>query len=324
MKYNLYNHLEIKRLNKYLTVYYMMDSKFMTNLMQTLTSEKLAQKTIEMYIIKLRILNENKPFDNLAFLKQKATIKSKLEAIANDNTRKSYVASIVAILSRQKGKVWEDLNKYYRVLFMKERSIFAEKPAHEKSDTQKENWMSWDDVKSVFNNLKTKAEEAAKKPRMSNADKKAMEQYMILALYVMQPPRRNDWYYMVLGKGDDEKKNYVDMTGDKYYFNNFKTSKTGKEVIDIPSEIKPVLTWYIKQMNLSGGDYLLFPDDETRTNSNRITKSLNSIFGKKVGASMLRHIYLSNKYGKVLNEQEADANFMSHGTRMQSEYVMKD
>jgi hypothetical protein len=77
-------------------------------------------------------------------------------------------------------------------------------------------------------------------------------------------------------------------------------------------------------MNLSDGDYLLFPDDETRTNSNRITKSLNSIFGKKVGASMLRHIYLSNKYGKVLNEQEADANFMSHGTRMQNEYVMKD
>lgn len=296
----------------------------MTNLMETLASEKLAQKTIEMYIIKLRILNENKPFDNLAFLKQKSTIKTKLESIANDNTRKSYVASIVAVLNRQKGKVWEDLNKYYRVLFMKERSIFAEKPAHEKSDTQKENWMSWDDVKAVLAKLKEKADEAAKKPRMTAADRKAMEQYMVLALYVLQPPRRNDWYYMVIGKGDNDKKNYVDMTGGKYYFNNFKTAKMGKEVIDIPSDIVPVLKWYIKQMNLSDGDYLLYPDDETRTNSNRITKSLNSIFGKKVGASMLRHIYLSNKYGKIIDEQAADANFMAHGISTQKEYVMTD
>jgi len=303
---------------------YIMDSKFMTNLMQTLTSEKLAQKTIEMYIIKLRILNDNKPFDSLTFLKQKPTIKAKLEAIANDNTRKSYVASIVAVLSRQKGKVWEDLNKYYRVLFMKERSIFAEKPAHEKSETQKENWMSWDEVKDVLSKLKEKADEAAKKPRMTAADRKAMEQYMVLALYVLQPPRRNDWYYMVLGKGDNEKKNYADMKDGKYYFNNFKTAKSGKEVIEIPSEMMPVLKWYVKQMSLSDGDYLLFPDDETRTNSNRITKTLNSIFGKKVGASMLRHIYLSNKYGKIIDEQQEDANFMAHSVTMAKEYVMKD
>jgi hypothetical protein len=298
-----------------------MDSKFMTNLMETLTSEKLSQKSIEMYIIKLRILNDNKPFDNLAFLKQKATIKAKLESISNDNTRKSYVASIVAILNRMKGKVWEDLNKYYRVLFMKERSIFAEKPANEKTDTQEKNWMTWDEIMSIFNKLKEKADEVEKKPRLSNADRKTMEHYMTLALYVLQPPRRNDWYYMVLGKGDDEKKNYVDMKGGKYYFNNFKTAKSGKEVIDIPDEIIPCLKSYISKMNLSEGDYLLFPDDESRNNSNRMTKALNSIIGKKVGASMLRHIYLSNKYGKILKEQEDDANFMAHSVSMQKDYV---
>ena len=294
----------------------------MTNLMETLTSEKLSQKSIEMYIIKLRILNDNKPFDNLTFLKQKATIKAKLESISNDNTRKSYVASIVAILNRQKGKVWEDLNKYYRVLFMKERSIFAEKPANEKSDTQQKNWMTWDEIMSIFNKLKEKADEVEKKPRLSNADRKTMEHYMILALYVLQPPRRNDWYYMVLGKGDDEKKNYVDLKGGKYYFNNYKTAKSsGRETIDIPDEIIPCLKSYISKMNLTEGDYLLFPDDESRNNSNRMTKALNSIIGKKVGASMLRHIYLSNKYGKILKEQEDDANFMAHSVSMQKDYV---
>ena len=301
-----------------------MDTKFMTNLMETLTSEKLSQKTIEMYLIKLRILNDNKPFDSLAFLKAKPTIKAKLEAIANDNTRKSYVASIVAILNRQKGKAYETLNNYYRVLFAKERSIFAEKPTDVKTETQKENWLSWDEVKAVFDKLKVKAEDAAKKPRLSNADRKVIENYMILALYVLQPPRRNDWYYTVIGKGDNEKKNYVDIQDGKYYFNNFKTAKSGKEVIDVPDEIMPVLKWYIKHMNLNDGDYLLFPDDDMRTNSNRMTKSLNSILGKKVGASMLRHIYLSNKYGKVLNEQEADANFMAHSVGTAKTYIKDD
>jgi hypothetical protein len=298
-----------------------MDTKFMDGLKQSLTSEKLSQKTIEMYLIKLRILNDNKPFDSLAFLKAKPTIKSKLEAIANDNTRKSYVASIVAILNRQKGKTWEAINNYYRVLFAKERSIFAEKPTSEKTETQKENWLTWDEVKAVFDKLKDKAEDVVKKPRMSNADRKVIENYMILALYVLQPPRRNDWYYTVIGRGDDDKKNYVDMKDGKYYFNNFKTAKSGKEVIDVPDEIMPVLKWYIKHMNLNEGDYLLFPDDDVRTNSNRMTKSLNSILGKKVGASMLRHIYLSNKYGKVLNEQEADANFMAHSVGTAKTYI---
>ena len=298
-----------------------MDSSFMNSLKETLTSEKLSQKSIEMYLIKLRILNNNNPFDNLAFLKQKMAIKQKLQDIKNDNTRKSYVASIVAILNRLKGKVWEDLNKYYKAIFLKERSIFAEKKPSEKTETQEKNWLTWDEVMAIFNKLKEKADEVEKKPRLSNADRKTMEHYMILALYVLQPPRRNDWYYMVLGKGDDDKKNYVDMKGGKYYFNNFKTAKSGKEVIDIPEEIIPCLKSYISKMNLTEGDYLLFPDDENRGNSNRMTKSLNSIMGKKVGASMLRHIYLSHKYGKIMKDQEQDAEFMAHSVAMQKDYV---
>lgn len=302
-----------------------MDSKFMTTLKETLNNEKLSPKTIEMYIIKLRILNENKTFDNLSFLKKKAIIKTKLEAIQNDNTRKSYVASIVSILNRQEGKVWQDLNKYYKELFLKERNIFSEKPAHEKSETQAENWMSWDEVMEIHDKLKTKVDEVQKKNRLTNADKKLIENYFLLCLYTQQPPRRNsDYYFMKVGQGDNEKFNYVDLKDGKYYFNNFKTSKSGKETIDIPEQMTSIIKWYINLMNLNDGDFLLYPDDDTRTNSNRITKSLNSIFNKKIGASMLRHIYLTNKYGDLVKEQKEDADFMAHGTSTQSTYIMNE
>jgi len=48
-----------------------------------------------------------------------------------------------------------------------------------------------------------------------------------------------------------------------------------------------------------------------------ITKILNKIFQKKVGCSMLRHMYLSEKYGKVSADMANDAKAMSHSLSMQ-------
>ena len=54
---------------------------------------------------------------------------------------------------------------------------------------------------------------------------------------------------------------------------------------------------------------------------NDITRMLNKIFHKKVGASMLRHIYLSGKYGDILKQQEQDAKAMSHNLSTQKDYI---
>jgi hypothetical protein len=36
---------------------------------------------------------------------------------------------------------------------------------------------------------------------------------------------------------------------------------------------------------------------------------------------MLRHIYLSNKYGDTLKEQQKDAELMSHNLNTQKDYI---
>jgi hypothetical protein len=56
---------------------------------------------------------------------------------------------------------------------------------------------------------------------------------------------------------------------------------------------------------------------------NSITRILNKLFNpKKVGSSMLRHIYLTEKYGDKLNELEDDAEAMGTSTNMaQSTYI---
>ena len=54
---------------------------------------------------------------------------------------------------------------------------------------------------------------------------------------------------------------------------------------------------------------------------NAITRILNKIFGKNVGATMLRHIYLSAKYD--VKEMNDDSDKMGHTSGMQHEYMKK-
>ena len=45
--------------------------------------------------------------------------------------------------------------------------------------------------------------------------------------------------------------------------------------------------------------------------SQEITRILNKIFGKNIGSSMLRTLYLSNKYSNVIEELKSDTKEMS-------------
>ena len=287
--------------------------------------EGLSPKTIEMYLTKLRILNDNQPLKNLAFLKKVPIIKAKLESIANDNTRKSYVASIVAVLNRQTDKASQKANEQYKTMFMKERTLFSEKQAlGEKSQTQKDNWMEQDDIIKKQKELAAQVAAIDNKTKLTEKEHKLVEDWLLLSLYVLQAPRRNaDYYMMKLGTGNDPNFNYVCLDKHMYHFNNFKTAKTGTHDIQIPDEMIPVLKEYIAMTGLKAGDFLLFQKDTRRTSSNSITKALNRILGKKVGASMLRHIFITDKYSKVKQDEKDDANFMAHSVSMQSNYVLK-
>ena len=62
--------------------------------------------------------------------------------------------------------------------------------------------------------------------------------------------------------------------------------------------------------------------------SNGITKTPNRIGqqhrGKPFGSSILRHSYLSHKYGKESKEKSKDADVMGHSLSTQSDYVKTD
>jgi len=67
---------------------------------------------------------------------------------------------------------------------------------------------------------------------------------------------------------------------------------------------------------------LVLADGTPMTAVNAITRLLNKVFDKKVGSSMLRHIFLTDKYKDTLEEMKKDSVAMGHSTSQQRDYVL--
>jgi len=55
---------------------------------------------------------------------------------------------------------------------------------------------------------------------------------------------------------------------------------------------------------------LVHTNSEPINKSGNITKILNKIFGRYIGSSMLRNIYLTSKYGTMMKELKDDTSDM--------------
>jgi integrase len=303
------------------------DTVFMTKLSEKLITKGLSAGSSTLYITKLKKLNDDKPYTSLAFLKDTKAVKAKLDDIENINTRKSYTTAIVSILNNTESKQYGAVNIFYKALLNSEKMMYDKMNHNEKSETQKENWIEWEEVLKIYNELQERVDKIKKEDMPYRDAKQDLTDHLILSLYVLSPPRRNqDYYFMKLdtGKKDDEDFNYYRPAENKFIFNKYKTKKNyGVETITVNTQLRKVLDNYIDLFELKDGDFLLY-NDRNRGGGNAITKSLNRVFKRKVGASMLRHIYLTSKYGAVKEEMAKDAKEMGHSVAQQKEYILTE
>ena len=102
-------------------------------------------------------------------------------------------------------------------------------------------------------------------------------------------------------------------------------------VEEIPDELFSIILHYFKHHPLLGKKvtirtnvpFLVYQNGEPLSQVNAITRILNKIFGKKVGSSLLRAIYLTSKYGDVKKEMKDDAKAMSHSVQTQQTTYVK-
>ena len=297
-------------------------NKFMDGVKEKLL-EKYSAGTAGLYLTKLRILNEGEPFTSFSFLKDHFKQIRLMGEIENLNTRKSYLTAVVGVLDVLNVAAYNKINNNYKkALNDFKTNTYNKIDPNAKTETQKENWIEWSDVVAKQNILQGLADKVTQKEVTQNngAAIAALERNLMLNLYTQLPPRRNnDYYLMKVGNGDDES-NYYD--GNKFTFNVFKTARArGTEIIDVPTPLEKILDDYIKMMGLKPGDYLLFHDDVNRKTPARMTRALNSIFNKRIGASLLRHIWTSHLLGNVLPIIKENAAAMGHSVGTDLAYV---
>ena len=214
-------------------------------------------------------------------------------------TRKTYVSSIVTVLDQYPEH--QALMKAYKKILSQEWEVLrTERPDNEKTQKQKKLWMSWKSVNDKVNEIK---------------DKDSIE-YLVGCLYTMIEPRRNmDYLLMTIGESEAENNWYVDG---KFVFNRYKTSdEYGRQIMNVPENLQKVLNNYIGTRT----EGYILKENGRPLHINGITRILNSIFGGGIGCSMLRHIYLSEKYGANYNERKLDAEHMAHSLATQNKYI---
>ena len=196
--------------------------------------------------------------------------------------------------------------------------------------------MTWDEIQNRKGELKGGL--ITKKRSVDTDEYEKLLQYVVLSLYTEVAPRRNqDYLNMFAVKKWSDKlstdKNYLDVAGKRFIYNVYKTSKKyGTQMENIPPALWETVQLFLKHHPLwkegkrkaDPVKLLVNADGTPMTAVNAITRILNKVFGKKVGSSMIRHIFLTSKYAQPLEEMKRDAEAMGHSTTQQRDYVLKD
>jgi integrase len=290
-------------------------------ILKTLQNKNLSENSIKLYMSILKNLNDKKEIKDLKFLSKSKKIFDKIKDY-KATTQRNILISIVSVLKALENPLYKD---YYDDMMKLNKIIDDDTKKNQKTEQQEKNWMKWDEIVNKFNDMNSKLKKSY--TNISESQYDDLLDTVILSLYVCLPPRRNKDYLLMKVSKDgknmtDAKYNYLDMKKKQFIFNNFKTKKAfGQQIIDIPDVCYNLLKKYLKYKK-GESDFLLVKfNGEHLKSDNAITRRLNNVFDKNVSSSMLRHIYLSDKYNGVKEEMKKDSNLMAHSTSQQADYI---
>jgi len=306
------------------------------DLNEIFSGKQITESSKKLYIANLTRLS-GEPIKNLRFLSDVDSIKDKLDKY-KPNTQRSYIISIVSLLKSLKEKQPKKYGKlydsYYQILEKMNTNL---KDQTQKTDTEKESWIGQDKVRERFDAQLKVADDFKDKKKLTSEEYEKLLHLVVISLFVLQKPRRNkDYQEMFVTKKHKPElgteKNFVDLFKNEFIFNAYKTQgKYAAQTVSINPQLRDILDLYLKfhplKAKLKDGIIPLLVDAQggVFTQSNSLTRILNKIFGMKVGSSMLRKLFLTDKYADVMKQMKEDTTEMgtSSGTA-QTNYIKKE
>lgn len=270
-----------------------------------------------------------------AFLASHHSEISKHLSTQNPQNRKTRLSSLIVYLEKTKG--CEKAVENFRSQMMADGKKSDEQAAEQKlTERQEANMIEWKEVQEKYNELEDEVKPLMKKASLDKNQFRKVQLYVLLSCLTLIPPRRSTDFteFKIRGDIDEEKDNFMEAetTGKgknkvtKYYFvfNIYKTTKKyGQQREEIPPKLVEIMKEWIR---LNPYEYLLMNVSQTaKISPVQLTIYLNDFFQKNISTSMLRHIYLTNKYANVpaLKEMQECATAMGHSVIEALTYVKK-
>ena len=244
--------------------------------------------------------------------------------------RKTRLSALIVFLDNPK-EITEDALKtmdIFRKQMMKDGAEYSrELRLQEKTPKQEDGWMDWNDIIANYKNLEKEVSYFKTQTSLTKQQFKRVQMFVLLSCLLLIPPRRSTDYVMFKIRNEDiNKDNFMETKGRKSYFvfNTYKTAKKyGKETIEIPTALKNIINrWKLINKN----DYLLVNSNmDKKINATQLNSMLYDYFNKPLSTSLIRHIFLSEKYKNVpaLQEMQKTADEMGHSLTQALEYVKK-
>lgn len=232
------------------------------------------------------------------------------------NVRKTILSALVVISQDEHETV---INGYKKQMLEDAEKYNAQEKTNKMSDTMKEQWMDWTEILSVLEKLKNKVYWIFKEDKPTKENLLELQKYIILSCYTSVDPRRSQDYCLMKIKNFDEKKDNYYKKG-SFYFNVYKTAKFyGLQTVKCPKALEMLISKWIKLNNTS--DYLFYDYYNKPLTSSLMSKTLNSIFKKKVSVNILRHSYLTHTVAPELKKLQETAKNMGHSMAEQALYI---
>ena len=308
--------------------------------------------TLNIYKRYLNLLSNEitgKDYVSNKFIKSK---KKEIKSFINKQSsskKKNYLSSILVAISPKERKDpikgFEKVYDDYSDMLKTEHTKYTEAiNTHDKNIRESENWIDWNDILKIQRKLGREIKKKGYKQSTNELKKKSdlqlIQKYLVLSLYTLHPPRRLEYANTrVISKADYDDLSQEDKDNNIYLVKTSRNKKMfhfGKNVVK--SETKDNITIPVEKslnsvlnlwLNFNKSDNLLINSVGDKLSKNGLSKLLTRIFshtGKKISASMLRKIKISNEFDPEEQKKKQElAEKMNHSVGVQqSVYLKKD
>lgn len=240
--------------------------------------------------------------------------------------RKTRLSALVVFLGDDP-KNERALDSFRTQMMRDSRQADNEKDEQKMTDKQKEAMIPLSEVMKMYHSLEKEVSPLMKRESIDKRQFQKIQMYVLLSCLLLIPVRRSlDFTEFKIRNIDKQKDNFycVEKRKPYFYFNCYKTKSTyHQQKEEIPPKLQKIIQ---KWIDINPHDYLLMNTQQSnKINPTQLTGMLYSFFGRPISTSMLRHIFLTDRYKDIpaLKELKDVAQRMAHSLEESLSYVKK-